>query len=296
MYLIHNSMYMFLNNFSVQCPWTSRGCCPDLNGQNWEGERVKHRPGLWIQSESNGAMNRVGHWKWNEGARQALLPLSYVLRIALWGLLLNKNTQKELVCAIACRVAAWAVLLRIINFEKQCNIIWWISWQFNWHGKNTFEMVRLIWTFACLGGMKNDTRGGGRVWGLCHSLWSLIFVYWFGRGFWMSPLTSLDEDLAWEAMHCFRKLRWWVITSKSTILNWQMRIVGCLQIDHSQWKTFDFFKWRTAVTQKKKEHHLGNIEIPISNLILKRSWRVESLLVCPFTLLTASGKFKQRWE
>ena len=54
----------FLNNFYVQCPWTSRGCCPgDLNGQNWEGGQVKHSPGLWIQSELNGSHEQSGSLK-----------------------------------------------------------------------------------------------------------------------------------------------------------------------------------------------------------------------------------------
>lgn len=91
-----------------------------------------------------------------------------------------------------------------------------------------------------LRGIRNDTRRGKRVWGSsipCHLSYS---VYWFGSAFWVSPLTSLDEDPAWEDMRGFRKPRWWAIISKSTTLNRQtQRQLSYLQIGHSQWKALE---------------------------------------------------------
>lgn len=75
------------------------------------------------------------------------------------------------------------------------------------------------------GEIRNGTKTNSRICSSaipCHLSYS---VRWFGRGFWMSPLPSLDEDPAWEAMHSFSKLRWWAIISKSTILNWQTQII-----------------------------------------------------------------------
>ena len=151
--------------------------------------------------------------------------IPYVLRIALWGLLLNKNTQKNLFAPLHAGQLHGRGYQEIINLKKQCHICLMnfmaiqLAWKKHlWDGETHLNI--------CMPrGMKNDTRGGGRVWGSVIPSDHSYFVYWFGRGFWMSPLTSLDEDPAWEAMCCFRKLRWWVITSKSTILNWQMQII-----------------------------------------------------------------------
>ena len=138
-------------------------------------------------------------------------------------------------------------------------------------------------------GMKSDTRRGGRVWGSVIPSDHSYSVYWFGRGFWMSPLTSLDEDPAWEAMHCFRKLRWWVITSKSTILNRQMQIIEL----PSNWsftvKDFGFLYMKNSCDFKAPP---GKQRFPFPTSFW-RSWRgFKACKSVPFTLLTASGKFQ----
>lgn len=107
--------------------------------------------------------------------------------------------------------------------------MWYLAWwilrpvQLAWRKHHWVGETHLN---ACvLRGIRNDTRRGRRVWGSaipCHLSYS---VYWFGSAFWMSPLTSLDENPAWEDMCGFRKPRWWVIISKSTTLNRQTQII-----------------------------------------------------------------------